>query len=260
MSQTKESFVDYDGFVEKFKPKKTTDDCYTPQNIYDAVADYVVEKFSLDREKFVRPFWPGGDYQNFDYPEDCIVVDNPPFSILKKIITFYEERRQPFFLFAPALTLCNLSYKTDNVTIYPVGVSITYANGATVSTSFVSNLDHEYIMETLPALYRILEAVDDKNRKETTAQLPKYIYPDCVISAAYAQKYSKYGVDYKVRRKDAYFTRALDSQKGQKKGIFGGGLLLSERAAAERAAAERAAAIIWPLSDRERDIIARLGQ
>ncbi len=26
----KEKFNDYDGFVEKFKPKKTTDDCYTP--------------------------------------------------------------------------------------------------------------------------------------------------------------------------------------------------------------------------------------
>lgn len=24
------TFEDYDGFVEKFKPKKTTDDCYTP--------------------------------------------------------------------------------------------------------------------------------------------------------------------------------------------------------------------------------------
>ena len=24
---------DYDGFVEKFKPKKTTDDCYTPEPV-----------------------------------------------------------------------------------------------------------------------------------------------------------------------------------------------------------------------------------
>ena len=28
-------FDDYDGFVEKFKPKKTTDDCYTPPAVYD---------------------------------------------------------------------------------------------------------------------------------------------------------------------------------------------------------------------------------
>lgn len=30
MSQARESFTDYGGFVEKFKPKRTTDDCYTP--------------------------------------------------------------------------------------------------------------------------------------------------------------------------------------------------------------------------------------
>ena len=30
-------FDDYDGFVEKFKPKKTTDDCYTPPAVYDYV-------------------------------------------------------------------------------------------------------------------------------------------------------------------------------------------------------------------------------
>lgn len=29
-SQDIEKFEDYEGFVEKFKPKKTTDDCYTP--------------------------------------------------------------------------------------------------------------------------------------------------------------------------------------------------------------------------------------
>ena len=27
----------YEGFVEKFKPKLTTDDCYTPPAVYDAV-------------------------------------------------------------------------------------------------------------------------------------------------------------------------------------------------------------------------------
>lgn len=29
-SKSKELFEDYEGFVEKFKTKKTTDDCYTP--------------------------------------------------------------------------------------------------------------------------------------------------------------------------------------------------------------------------------------
>lgn len=29
-SVSKEKFEDYEGFVEKFKPKLTTDDCFTP--------------------------------------------------------------------------------------------------------------------------------------------------------------------------------------------------------------------------------------
>lgn len=29
-SHRNEKFYDYEGFVDKFKPKRTTDDCYTP--------------------------------------------------------------------------------------------------------------------------------------------------------------------------------------------------------------------------------------
>ena len=39
-SRQKHLFEDYDGFVEKFKPKKTTDDCYTPPDVYDCVSDW----------------------------------------------------------------------------------------------------------------------------------------------------------------------------------------------------------------------------
>ena len=31
--------AEYDAFTDKFVPKKTTDDCYTPQNVYRAVAE-----------------------------------------------------------------------------------------------------------------------------------------------------------------------------------------------------------------------------
>ena len=60
-SQNKEKFEDYDGFVEKFKPKKTTDDCYTPEIVYNAIADWVANEYNLDKSVFVRPFYPGGD-------------------------------------------------------------------------------------------------------------------------------------------------------------------------------------------------------
>ena len=94
----------YEEFVDKFRPKKTTDDCYTPPEVYEAVADYVSRRFGVRREDMVRPFWPGGDYERFDYPDGCAVVDNPPFSILAGIMEFYLDRGILFFLFAPALT------------------------------------------------------------------------------------------------------------------------------------------------------------
>ncbi len=34
----------YEEFVDKFKPKLTTDDCYTPQLVYQAVKDWAVKE------------------------------------------------------------------------------------------------------------------------------------------------------------------------------------------------------------------------
>ena len=35
---------DYKEFVDKFKPKKTTDDCYTPDTIYEFVKDWAIKE------------------------------------------------------------------------------------------------------------------------------------------------------------------------------------------------------------------------
>ena len=59
---------EYQAFVDKFKTKKTTDDCYTPPEIYRVIADYVANRYRLNREDFVRPFFPGGDYKHHPYP------------------------------------------------------------------------------------------------------------------------------------------------------------------------------------------------
>jgi hypothetical protein len=64
----------YQAFVDKFKPKKTTDDCYTPEPVYKAVLDWVVNEYGIDPNNIVRPFWPGGDYLREEYPEGCTVV------------------------------------------------------------------------------------------------------------------------------------------------------------------------------------------
>lgn len=253
---------DYKEFLDKFEAKKTTDDCYTPDNIYEAVANWCASKYGVDKSRFVRPFFPGGDYQHYKYTKDCVVVDNPPFSILAEILAFYSEKGIRFLLFAPALTL--FSGRNLDLTYLPVGVGVTYENGANVSTSFITNMDNVTI-RSAPDLYAVVEAANDENLKAMHKALPKYLYPDHVVTAAMVQKYSKYGVEWVLPKGKGVRIAGLDSQKDEDKAIFGGGYLISdkaakERAAAERAAAERAAATQWRLSDRELDIIRGLGE
>ena len=96
----------YNEFVDKFKVKHTTDDCFTPPAVYDVVKKWVAEQYQHKGE-IVRPFYPGGDYKSYDYPQGCLVLDNPPFSLMADIVKFYIEKKIDFFLFANHLTLFN---------------------------------------------------------------------------------------------------------------------------------------------------------
>ena len=247
--------AEYNEFLEKFEAKKTTDDCYTPDRVYNAVADWVAKEYGVDKDNFVRPFYPGGDYQKFKYKKDSIVVDNPPFSILAEIMRWYADNGILFFLFGPTLTLFSSSSSVNSCTI-PVGATVTYENGAKVNTSFATNLEDETLRtRTAPELYEIVTQADEETQKQFKKELPKYSYPDNIITAAMVARWSKYGIDFKLSKAESEPIDALDEQKEQGKSIFGKGYLLSERAAAERAAAER-----WELSDREKDIVARLSK
>ena len=247
---------EYDEFVKKFDPKKTTDDCYTPENIYNAVAEWVARKYGVDRQQFIRPFWPGGDYESLEYPAGCVVVDNPPFSIITKITRFFTENGIRFFLFGPTLTLLSACVP-GKVCAIPCGVQVTYQNGANVSTSFLTNLD-EHALVTYPDLYDAVKAENDKNVSAIKAHPPKYVYPDNVTTAALAQRYAKYGVSFAVMPRDCIKIDALDAQKAAGKSVFGCGLLLSNKAAADKAAADKENVITWSLSDREKDIIRKM--
>ena len=249
---------EYDAFLDKFKRKLTTDDCYTPDNVYNAVADWVAEEYRLDRACFVRPFYPGGDYQSYDYPPECVVVDNPPFSIYAQILRWYQAHGVRFFLFAPALTLFSRG-DIPGVCYLPIGANVTYENGAIVRTSFATNLD-KWKIRTVPALYERIKAANAENERKLHKALPKYEYPAHIITAALAQKWCHYGVEFKAAESDCANISALDAQRKHGKAIFGGGFLLSDSAAAERAAAERAAAVTWKLSARERETVRRLGR
>ena len=252
--------TEYDSFVAKFKPKKTTDDCYTPPLVYAAIRDWVCKRYDIDPACIVRPFYPGGDFVAYDYPEGCLVLDNPPFSILSEICKFYLSKDIPYFLFAPSLTAFSGSSVVLKMNHIICDAEITYENGAVVRTAFITNLDKDIVAETAPDLREAIADAMRKIKSETTRTLPKYDYPMHVLTAAMLQKYAHYGVAMTVRRSDCTAIGALDSQNAKKKCIFGGGLLLSERAAAERAAAERAETHTWDLSARELQIIRNLGE
>ena len=225
---------EYDAFVDKFKPKLTTDDCYTPQNIYETIRDWAVEHYGLQGAQVVRPFYPGGDYEHETYPDGCVVIDNPPFSILSQICRFYMERGIRFFLFAPALTLFSVAAGTCNY--LPIGANVTYENNAVVLTSFVTNLG-KWKIETSPELYSKIKQVDDDNRHEATKELPGYVYPANVISPATVVKTGRRKA-LQICASDALFIRALDAQRELKQAIYGGGFLLSERATSEKLVAD----------------------
>ena len=225
-SQNKEKFEDYEGFVEKFKPKKTTDDCYTPETVYTAI------------------------------------------SILSQIIQFYTEHNIKFFLFAPTLTSCRYG---DFCTVLVVGVDVTYANGAVVDTSFVTNLEpHEVRARTEPVLYSAVKSANQANLKKQKKQMPKYIYPLEIATTAAMRPYSRLGINFCIPRTESVRVSSLDSQKKAGKAVYGNGWLVSERVKmereraerekAEREKAEREKADKWELSKRECEIISNLGK
>lgn len=258
--------AEYTAFVEKFKykHKKTTDDCYTPPAIYEAVKEWACEEYGIDPAKIVRPFYPGGDYENYDYSNGTVVVDNPPFSIFGKICAFYLERNIPFLLFAPGLTTLSLRKVATKMCHIITDTTITYENGAQVNTCFVTNLEPETQIRTAPKLYRrIAEARVSGGAKRN--ELPKYEYPKNVLTAATLSGWSKQGVDFRVEKAECRQIYALDQQLAMGKELYGRGLLLSNTAAERKIAAKqenetKKEKIVWELSEREWDMVRELDE
>ena len=269
-----ENDPEYQEFVKKFEAKRTTDDCYTPEVVYEAVADWVANEYNVSRANFVRPFYPGGDYQKEKYKPTDIVVDNPPFSIMAQILKFYHANHIRFFLFGPHLTL--FSSTSSYCTALPIGVSVTYANGANINTSFLTNLEDPSIrFRSEPRLYATIKKANEENLRSITKQLPKYAYDHHIITTPFLSALSRLGIDFSVPVAESETIDQLDSQRESKKAIFGKGYIVSdrvfaerekaerekaEREKAEREKAEREKAERWELSPREREIIERLNQ
>lgn len=249
----------YKEFVTKFEHKKTTDDCYTPAEVYDTVLDWVRKHCDIEGARVVRPFYPGGDYERYPYEAGDVVIDNPPFSIITRITRHYLERGVRFFLFAPHLTTFS---PARGCTAVIAAATVVYANGALVNTSFVSNLFGDIAAMTAPDLRASLEKIARPDAKHP----PRYEYPAHVLRAIDLEWLARRGIHFEVRHASTAHVTRLASQG--KMAIFGGGLLLSDRAAAglaearitaARAAAQAAEPVQrWTLSEAELEIIKNL--
>lgn len=215
-TEGRETNAEYDEFTAKFEPKLTTDDCYTPDEVYQAVKDWACNEYGIDPDSCVRPFYPGGDYERYDYPEGCTVLDNPPFSIMSKIIDFYEERGIQYFMFGPGLSL----FSGNRPCNYLVpGVIVTYENGAKVNTGFATSYG-EWKIDTAPDL---AQAVADACKQELSTQ-NTYEYPAEVVTSPLIMKIARRGVRFRVKEAECAFVRKLDGQTETGLGLFGGGV------------------------------------
>lgn len=218
---------EYTKFVDKFKPKLTTDDCYTPPKVYEAVKSWAVEEYRIsDNTKILRPFKPNGDYQAEDYSGDCVVIDNPPFSIFAEIVDFYLKNNVKFFLFMSGLTaisaITSKIREGHKVTAIFIEPTIEYENWAMVKTAFCTNMDDQNIVRCSKRLGDAINRVQGEKGERSKYQKPKN-----VITSAELATIAKAG-DFYVPRTDAEPTRNVGGLN-----LYGAGLFVSDQIADE---------------------------
>lgn len=181
-----------------------------------------------------RPFWPGRDYASEEYPEGCVVVDNPPFSKMHDIVGFYMGRGVRFFLFANHLTLFSSLRLGCNAVV--VGINVLFENGAEIPVSFLTNLGGRKV-EVSGGLWAAIE--EAQRRRASAAPVRTLRYPANVTTAARLARFARLGMELEL---DA---RPLQRVGGER--IFGGGVWLPRLSAARLEAARlEAATLIEP--------------
>ena len=226
--ENQEDNEEYNDFVNKFKEKHTSDDCYTPKNIYDAAVDFVENEYKVNKKDFVRPFYPNGDYKKYKYKDSDIVVDNPPFSIYSEIVNFYTKNNIKFFLFAPGLTF--LTCKNKDVTyIVSSEHEIVYQNGARVNTNFVTNLEKsDVLIRTANNFGKTLKILNSKNTRKLK-QVRRYEVPKNVLAVNDINIATRKKEDLFIKKSDCEFIDYLFEEDGTKVNQFGTKLIVNNK-------------------------------
>lgn len=224
LSKKEKKYSDYASFVKKFTGKHTTDECYTPQSLYNALLLYFRKKIIGERN-VVRPFFKNGDYTKYPYKIGDVVFDNPPFSMHAQICRWYISHNIDFILFAQTNTMCVIN--EDELTYIITDQKVVYENGASVSTSFVTNMDKTYRFIVDNNLCDIIHNEMKKIKKTTL----KYDYDIHFTSTALLRKFAGIGIDVCIRKDQSTIVDNFDAKKKNGQDMFGKGIILSDGAA-----------------------------
>ena len=104
---------------------------------------------------------------------------------------------------------------------------------------------------------RFRTGMNRADEMETT--LPKYEYPTEVIGVQSMTAAARGGLDMEIMPEELYWLRQLDCQRTRNKGVYGTGFLAARNVADKIQAAAARERIQWELSEREREIVRRLG-
>lgn len=223
-----ENQTEYQQFVDKFKPKLTTDDCFTPPEVFKAVEKWVREEYKLGDIENIRPFKPEGDYQAENY-DGKVVIDNPPFSILSEIVRWYTAKGVKFFLFAPYLSTLPIAPDCQTTKII-TGGEITYENGAKVLTNFVTNMaDPKVLIKIAGTLNEAIEASQAEANEQFNVDA--YERPKNLKVGTDLVYVARLGHDWELTANECEYVKNSDGLKAMGKGLYGGGLLVSDTVA-----------------------------
>lgn len=135
--------------------RATKDEIYTDEDEYNDLTEFFKQYYpTAFAGPIVRPFYPGGNYEDLtQYPDGCLVFDNPPFSIESEIVKFYNKHNIQYILFAPGNNLNNMYNGCSTWS----GCTIHY-DAAAFFSQFLTNLDTQPTLHISGDLYNFMRA------------------------------------------------------------------------------------------------------
>ena len=206
----------------------TLDECYTSPEVYDTVLEYATKRYHLQGKHIVRPFVPSGNYQQYVYDKNDVVIDNPPFSMTTKITKWYINHNIPFFLFINGQYAVSLSRGLHGkATVIATNANASFyhkPNNKLIKMGFITNLEPKNIV--LRGDVGLTAKLNGLVKKKA---LNKYNYPENVIRNSDVLTAIHRGVELKLTTNNCIFEDRMDYHKKHKLyGVVGGCYLVDD--------------------------------